>query len=114
MRNIPRQEPALPDHSLQHVPGRCRACCAQVLLRWGIQRGTSVIPKATKVSHLKRNLEAANWELPPEDFKLLNFLGYQARSSLPLTNTCFLGCQCAVGHLHTCALSSSILTSGAP
>lgn len=54
--------------------------CVQVLIRWGIQRGTSVIPKATSVEHMKSNLEAANWELPPEDFKLLNFLGYQVCS----------------------------------
>ncbi|KAK9908006.1 hypothetical protein WJX75_001418 [Coccomyxa subellipsoidea] len=52
---------------------------AQVLIRWGIQRGTSTILKATTVSHLKSNLEAANWELPPEDYKALNFLGYQKR-----------------------------------
>jgi diketogulonate reductase-like aldo/keto reductase len=53
-----------------------------VLVRWGIQRGTSVIPKATKVAHMKANLEAANWELPPDDFKALNFLGYQVRPVL--------------------------------
>ena len=54
----------------------------QVLIRWGIQRGTSTILKATTVSHLKSNLEAANWELPPEDYKALNFLGYQVCPSL--------------------------------
>ncbi len=52
----------------------------QVLVRWGLQRGTSTIPKSTKVSHMRANLEAAHWELPPDELKALNVLGYQARA----------------------------------
>ncbi|CAL8469697.1 g9238 [Coccomyxa elongata] len=75
-KNVPvlLQEPLV-----QSVAQKHNKHPAQVLIRWGIQRSTSVIPKATSVAHMKSNLEAANWELPPEDFKLLNFLGYQKR-----------------------------------
>lgn len=42
----------------------------QVLIRWAIQNGTSVIPKATGVSHIQGNLEALNFELSKEEFEV--------------------------------------------
>lgn len=43
----------------------------QVLLAWGLQHGTSVIPKTTKVKNLKSNLEVLHFKLPAEDYKSL-------------------------------------------
>ena len=43
---------------------------AQVLIRWAIQNGTSVIPKATGVSHIQGNLEALNFELSKDEFEV--------------------------------------------
>ncbi len=60
----------------------CQRARLQVLLRWGLQRGTSQIPKATNVKHLRSNLEVLDFELPKEDFYALNTLGYQARTGL--------------------------------
>lgn len=36
---------------------------AQVLLMWGIQRGTSVVPKSVTESRIKANFEIDGWEL---------------------------------------------------
>lgn len=36
---------------------------AQVVLRWGLQRGTSLIPKSSKHDRLKQNLELFSFEL---------------------------------------------------
>ena len=36
---------------------------AQVLLKWAIERGTSVIPKSTNPGRLAENLDAANLKL---------------------------------------------------
>ena len=50
---------------------------AQVLVRWALQHGTVVIPKASSESHLRSNLEALDWELPQEEYKELSSLKFQ-------------------------------------
>ncbi len=42
---------------------------AQVLIRWAIQRGTSVIPKSVNPTRLKQNFDAAGILLSNEDMK---------------------------------------------
>ncbi len=36
---------------------------AQVVLRWGVQRGTHVIPKSTDPEHMRDNLDVLDWSL---------------------------------------------------
>ena len=45
---------------------------AQVVLRWGLQRGTSVLPKSTNFDRLRSNLEVTEWSLSDEDMKALS------------------------------------------
>ncbi len=40
---------------------------AQVLLRWGLQHGRSVIPKSTKPSRIKENIDVFDFELSGEE-----------------------------------------------
>jgi len=40
---------------------------AQITLRWLIQKGCIVIPKAGSEAHLRENMDIFAWELPPED-----------------------------------------------
>lgn len=44
---------------------------AQVLIRWAIQRGTSVIPKSVNPQRMQQNFEAASLELSKEDMQKL-------------------------------------------
>lgn len=46
----------------------------QVLLMWGLQRGTSVIPKSVTASRIEKNLELDGWELTPGEFQKLSSL----------------------------------------
>ena len=41
---------------------------AQVALRWGIQTGHSVLPKSTKESRIKANLDIFDWSIPEDLF----------------------------------------------
>ena len=40
---------------------------AQITLRWLVQKGCIVIPKAGSETHLRENMDIFDWELPPED-----------------------------------------------
>lgn len=42
---------------------------AQVALRWGIQSGSSVLPKSTHAHRIIENLDVFDWSIPEEDVK---------------------------------------------
>lgn len=44
----------------------------QVLIKWGIERGTSVIPKSSKEERINENIQVFNWDIPEEDFQALS------------------------------------------
>ncbi|KAF2842523.1 aldo-keto oxidoreductase, NADPH-dependent [Patellaria atrata CBS 101060] len=46
----------------------------QCLLMWGLQRGTSVIPKSVTASRIQKNLELDGWELTDDEFSQLSNL----------------------------------------
>lgn len=41
---------------------------------WGLQRGTSVIPKSVTASRIEKNFELDGWELTLEEFQKLSSL----------------------------------------
>eukprot|EP00285_Hemiselmis_virescens_P004056 CAMPEP_0173415076 /NCGR_PEP_ID=MMETSP1356-20130122/84668_1 /TAXON_ID=77927 ORGANISM="Hemiselmis virescens, Strain PCC157" /NCGR_SAMPLE_ID=MMETSP1356 /ASSEMBLY_ACC=CAM_ASM_000847 /LENGTH=314 /DNA_ID=CAMNT_0014377301 /DNA_START=8 /DNA_END=952 /DNA_ORIENTATION=+ len=47
---------------------------SQVLIRWGIQRGFSCLPKSSSASHITENYGALGFELSEEDMASLNNL----------------------------------------
>lgn len=46
----------------------------QIVLRWGIQRGTSVIPKSLTPSRIRSNFNVFQWQLSQEDMEVLDTL----------------------------------------
>ena len=58
---------------------------AQVLVRWALQHGTAVVPRASGEAHLRSNLGALDWELPPEDFQALSSFEFQAGGTLAIS-----------------------------
>jgi glycerol 2-dehydrogenase (NADP+) len=46
----------------------------QVLLVWGLQRGSSVIPKSVSASRIQANFELDGWDLTDEEVKLIDSL----------------------------------------
>ncbi|MDT8429417.1 MAG: aldo/keto reductase [Pseudomonadales bacterium] len=56
---------------------------AQIVLRWGIQRGTAVIPKTSKPERLRENLALFDFELSPQDMQAIEALDRKQRFNDP-------------------------------
>lgn len=56
---------------------------AQVLLRWGIQRGTAVIPKTTKAERMRENLDIDDFELSQVEMAAISALNQNRRFNDP-------------------------------
>ena len=70
---------------LQAIAARHNATAAQVALAWVIrQDGIIAIPKAGSATHVKENRAAANLQLAPEDFALLDRVFPPPNSPQPL------------------------------
>ncbi|KVH94888.1 Aldo/keto reductase [Cynara cardunculus var. scolymus] len=67
------------DPTVEKVARKLNKSPGQVLVRWGIQRGTSVIPKSTNPDRINENMHVFNWELPEQDFNVLSNIPDQKR-----------------------------------
>jgi D-xylose reductase len=56
---------------------------AQVLLRWGIQRGTAIIPKTTKPERMRENLDIFDFELSAVEMAAIDALNQDRRFNDP-------------------------------
>ncbi|MEO1220548.1 MAG: aldo/keto reductase, partial [Pseudomonadota bacterium] len=52
---------------------------AQVLLKWGVQRGTSIIPKTTKPERMRENLDIDDFELSDVEMAAISALNQNRR-----------------------------------
>ena len=56
---------------------------AQVVLRWGVQRGTAIIPKTTKIARLKENIDLFDFALTEKEMGQVNALNKNHRYNDP-------------------------------
>lgn len=56
---------------------------AQVLLRWGVQRGTAVIPKTSKPERMRENLDIDGFELSAVEMAAISALNQNRRFNDP-------------------------------
>lgn len=80
---------AAPDESVLTQPAvvaaakRVNRTPAQVVLRWGVQRGTAVIPKTSRPERLKENLAIFDFELTPSEMAAIDALDRGRRFNDP-------------------------------
>ncbi|KAJ4751033.1 NAD(P)-linked oxidoreductase superfamily protein [Rhynchospora pubera] len=67
------------DPAVTTVANKLNKTPAQVLIKWAIQRGTSVIPKSKHEERIMENIQVFNWEIPEEDFQVLSSIKDQRR-----------------------------------
>ncbi|WP_199590090.1 aldo/keto reductase [Bremerella cremea] len=65
------------------IAAACDKSPAQVLLRWAVQRGTIVIPKASSQAHLEQNAAIFDFELTAEQMAQLSALNSGRRFNDP-------------------------------
>lgn len=56
---------------------------AQVVLRWGVQRGTAIIPKTTRPERLRENLALFDFELDTQEMAAISALNQDRRFNDP-------------------------------
>jgi hypothetical protein len=79
-----RPEESLLDHPLiRDTASVCGRTPAQVLLRWGVQRGTSVIPKTSRRERLQENLDLFGFTLTGDQMATISALDRGQRFNDP-------------------------------
>jgi D-xylose reductase len=79
------EESALEHPVVRGIADRMGASPAQVLLAWGIQRGTNVIAKSSSPTRLRENLAAADLTLEEADMAAISALNRNQRFNDPGT-----------------------------
>ncbi|KAL3138766.1 hypothetical protein ABBQ32_005611 [Trebouxia sp. C0010 RCD-2024] len=69
----------LKDAEVKQIADSNGKTVAQTLLRWGLQHGTSVIPKSSNPKHIQENLGAWGWKLPRKDYDALSSRAIQQK-----------------------------------
>jgi len=72
--NKTETESILENKVVVNIADKRKKTAAQIILRWGIQRGTSVIPKSITPARIKENFEVFDFELTNEEMKKLDTL----------------------------------------
>ncbi|GFY89892.1 NAD(P)-linked oxidoreductase superfamily protein [Actinidia rufa] len=73
----------LDDPVLKGLAEKYKKTVAQIVLRWGIQRNTVVIPKSSKLDRLEENVQVFNFELAKEDMDLIKGIDRNYRTNQP-------------------------------
>jgi 2,5-diketo-D-gluconate reductase A len=66
-----RQDGAKPDSPIKALASKHGVAEAQILLRWGLQKGFGILPKSTKPDRIRQNIDLFSFELDAQDMKLL-------------------------------------------
>ena len=77
------EEAVIDQPVVREIAGRLGRTPAQVLLRWGIQRGTAVIPKSVRPERLRENIALFDFELTGEDMRSIASLDRGRRFNDP-------------------------------
>lgn len=74
------------DNRVTDLADKYNVSPGQLVLRWIVDKGIVVIPKASSIEHIKDNMDIFGWELPAEVNELLDNLNREERFVCPLFN----------------------------
>jgi D-xylose reductase len=73
----------LEDPIVHAIAQACDRTAAQVVLRWGVQRGTAVIPKTNSIDRLRENLAIDDFSLSQSQMEAISGLDRNQRFNDP-------------------------------
>ena len=71
------------NQDILEIADAARRTAAQVLLRWGVQRGTAVVPKTSQPKRLKENISLFDFSLSEEQMLIIDGLNKNHRFNDP-------------------------------
>jgi D-xylose reductase len=78
-----RSESVLEEPVVREIAERHGRTPAQVVLRWAVERGTSVVPKSARRERLRENLAIFDFELSPTEMRSISSLNRNRRFNDP-------------------------------
>ncbi|MFK7817879.1 MAG: aldo/keto reductase [Planctomycetaceae bacterium] len=78
-----QQDSVLETESVRAASARLGKTPAQVVLRWGIQRGTAIVPKTSRPERLAENLALFDFELTDDEMSAISSLDQNRRFNDP-------------------------------
>ncbi len=78
-----QQESVLEQAVVKSAAQRLQRTPAQIVLRWGVQRGTAIIPKTSKVERMAENLALFDFELSDSEMNEISALNSNRRFNDP-------------------------------
>lgn len=69
----------LDDKLLKEIAKKYNKTVSQVVLRWLVQKGTIVIPKASSETHIKENMDIFSWKISGKDMEKINSIRKKER-----------------------------------
>jgi D-xylose reductase len=76
-------ESVLEQHAVGQSAARHNKTPAQIVLRWGVQRGTAIVPKTVNRQRLNENLDLFDFELSEEEMRQISDLDRGRRFNDP-------------------------------
>lgn len=76
-------ESVIENEAVKAIAKRLSRTPAQIVLRWGLQRGTAIIPKSERPERMAENLALFDFELTPRDMNAISSLNQGRRFNDP-------------------------------
>ncbi|OAY65890.1 NADP-dependent D-sorbitol-6-phosphate dehydrogenase [Ananas comosus] len=73
----------LEDPVIKTLAEKYNKTVAQLVLQWGVQRNTAVIPKSSKVERLRENFQIFNFTISDEDMEKIKTIDRKCRTNQP-------------------------------
>jgi D-xylose reductase len=78
-----QSESIIQDPTVLEIAANHSRTTAQIVLRWGLQRGTAIITRTTNPTHLDENISLFDFQLAPDEMSAISYLNRDRRFNDP-------------------------------